>query len=215
MHRGQQHDSPRCPICTTEDESLVHILTCSDSRSVDLRATLLLELHEWLIAELTCPWIREFLFYGLPSWFDDPEGHKPGLNWHETFAPSAQAQLSLGWYATLFRFFHDSLVQLQHHFYKSENSRKTGISWAHKVTLKLWNIVYQIWIHRSSILHETEAIHQVSGLAKLQQAITTEHARGPGHLHHVYNSYFSTPLQSLLTSTVNNQKQWFHVIRIA
>ena len=56
-------------------ESLVHILTCPDSRSADLRATLLLELHEWLIAELTCPWIREFLFYGLQSWFDDPEGH--------------------------------------------------------------------------------------------------------------------------------------------
>jgi len=51
----------------------------------DLRATLLLELHEWLIAELTC----------LQSWFDDPEGHEPGLNSHETFAPSAHAQLSL------------------------------------------------------------------------------------------------------------------------
>jgi len=99
--------------------------------------------------------------------------------------------------------------------YKSENSRKTGISWARKVTLKLWNIMYQIWIHCNYILHETEAIYQVSGLAKLQQAITTEYTRGPGHLHRVYNSYFSTPLQSLLTSTINNQKQWFHVIRIA
>jgi len=97
MHCRQQRDCPNCPIYMTEDESLVHILTCSDSRSVDLRATLLLELHEWLIAELTCPWIREFLFYGLQSWFDDPEGHEPGLNWHETFAPSVQAQLSLGW----------------------------------------------------------------------------------------------------------------------
>jgi len=198
----------------TEDESLVHILTCPDSRSADLRATLLLELvHEWLIAELTCPWIREFLFYGLQSWFEDPEGHEPGLNWHETFAPSAQAQLSFGWYATLLGFFHDSLVQLQHRFYKSENSRKTGISWARKVTLKLWNIMYQI--QRNSILHETEAIHQVSGLTKLQQAITTKHTRGPGHLHRVYNSYFSSPLQSILTSTINNRKQWFHVIRIA
>ena len=106
MHRRRQRDSPSCPICMTEDESLVHILTCPDSRSADLRATLLLELHEWLIAELTCPWIREFLFYGLRSWFDDPpEGHEPGLNWHAAFALSAQAQLSLGWYATLFGFY--------------------------------------------------------------------------------------------------------------
>jgi hypothetical protein len=27
MHRRQQRDSPSCPICTTEDESIVHILT--------------------------------------------------------------------------------------------------------------------------------------------------------------------------------------------
>jgi len=198
MHRRQESDSPSCPICMTEDESLLHILTCSDSRSAELRVTLLLEVHEWLIAELTCPWIREFLFHGLRSWFDNPEGREPQLHWHAAFTPSAQSQLSLGWY------FHDLLVQLQHRFYKAKNSRKTGISWARKVTLKLWNIMYQIWIHLNSILHETDAIHQVSGLAKLQYAITTKHSRGPGHLHHVYNSYFSTPLQSLLTSTINN-----------
>ncbi len=74
---------------------------------------------------------------------------------------------------------------------------------------------YQIWMNRNSILHESEAINKVSGLAKLQQAITTEHARGPGHLHRVYNRYFRIPLPSLLTTTVNYQKQWFLVIRAA
>ena len=78
-------------------------------------------------------------------------------------------------------------MQLQHRYYTSEASRKTGISWAKKVTLKLWNIIYQIWTSHNWILQETGAINRVSGLAQLQQAITAEHAQGPGYLHRVYN----------------------------
>jgi hypothetical protein len=132
---------------------------------------------------MTCPWITDFLIGGIRSWFNDPCGHELPLHWHGSFLSIAQYQLSLGWYATLLGFFHDSLVQLQHRYYKSVDSRKTGISWAKKITIKLWKIISQIWMNRNSILHESEAINQVSGLAKLQQAITTEHARGPGHLH--------------------------------
>ena len=84
-----------------------------------------------------------------------------------------------------------------------------------KVTLKLWNIIYQIWTSRNAFLHETGAIDRVSGLAQLQQAITAEHARRPGYLHQVYNRYFRHPLPSLLASSVASQKEWFLVIRTA
>ena len=163
-----------------------------------------------------CPWITDFLIQGLRSWFDDPTGNEPTVHWHTTFLPVARDQLSLGWYATLLGFFHTSIVQLQHRYHKSESSRKTGISWAKKVTLKLWNIIYQIRMSRNSILHETDAIDRLSGLAQLQQAITAEHSRGPGHLHRVYNRYFRHPtLPALLASSVVAQKEWFLVIRSA
>ena len=84
-----------------------------------------------------------------------------------------------------------------------------------KGDVKLWNIIYQIWTSRNAFLHETGAIDRVSGLAQLQQAITAEHARGPGYLHQVYNRYFRNPLPSLLASSVTSQKQWFLVIRTA
>jgi len=105
----------------------------------------------------------------------------------------------LGWYATLLGFFHESMVQFQHRYYKSEHSRKTGLSCAKKVTLKLWNIIYEVWIRRNSVLHDTDAIHQVSGIAKLHQAISLEHTRGLGHLHRVYNRYYAIPLATLLS----------------
>jgi len=216
MQRRQQRDSSLCPVCSDTDETLVHILTCPATVSLDLRSALLVELQEWLVAESTCPWITDFLIQGLRSWFEDPMGNEPPVQWHIAFLPIAREQLSLGWYATLLGFFHTSMVQLQHRYYKSESSRKTGISWAKKVTLKLWNIIYQIWTSRNSILHETDAIDRVSGLAQLQQAITAEHARGPGHLHRVYNRYFRHPtLPALLESSVVAQKEWFLVIRSA
>jgi len=92
----------------------------------------------------------------------------------------------------------------------SEGSRKTGISWAKRGMLKLWNIIYQICTSRNAFLHETGAIDRVCGLAQLlQQAITAEHAQGPGYLHQVYNRYFRNPLPSLLASSVASQKEWF------
>ena len=209
MQRRQQHKSSLCPICADTDETLVHILTCHATESTDLRSSLLMELQDWLVAESTCPWIQDFLIQGLGSWFSDPMGHEPPGQWHITFLPIARDQLSLGWYTTILGFFHESMVQLQHHYYMSEASRKTGISWAKKVTLKLWNIIYQIWTSRNAFLHETGAIDRVSGLSQLQQAITAKHARGPGYLHQVYNRYFRNPLPSLLASSVASQKSGF------
>jgi len=107
------------------------------------------------------------------------------------------------------------MVQLQHRYYKSEHSRKTALSWAKKFTLKLWNIIYQEWIRRNSVLHDTDAIIQVSGIAKLHQAISLKHSRGLGHLHRVYNRYFAIPLVTLLSKPISYQKQWFLGIRTA
>jgi len=130
MQRRQQQESSLCPICADNDETLVHILTRRATESTDLRSSLLMELQDWLAAESTCPWIREFLIEGLDSWFSDPMGNEPPGQWHITFLPIARDQLSLGWYATLLGFFHESIVQFQHRYYMSEASRKTGISWA-------------------------------------------------------------------------------------
>ena len=68
---------------------------------------------------------------------------------------------------------------------------------------------------RNSVLYETDVIHQVSGIAKLHEAISLEHTRGLGHLHRLYNRYFAIPLATLLSKPVIFQKQWFLVIRTA
>ena len=52
-------------------------------------------------------------------------------------------------------------------------------------------IIYQVWIRRISILQDIDAIHQVSGLVNLHQAISSERARGDGRLHRFYNRYFA------------------------
>lgn len=75
---------------------LVHILNYTDPDSVDFRTSLVLDLREWLIPEQGCPWICSI----------------------------AQDQLPLGWYAALMGFFHESLAQLQHCYYKSVHSRR-------------------------------------------------------------------------------------------
>ena len=95
MQRCQQRESSLCPICADTNETLVQILTCHATESTDLRSSLWVELQDWLLAESTCPWIQDFLIQCLRSWFSDPMGNEPPVQWHITFLPIARDQLSL------------------------------------------------------------------------------------------------------------------------
>ena len=95
-------------------------------------------------------------------------------------------QIRLGWEALLYGFISSSLLHNQHEYYKSQGSRKSGTRWGIRLTSKLWNIIFQIWMNRNNSLHETEFIEQVSGTDQLNTAIILEHAIGIQHLPHVY-----------------------------
>ena len=68
-------------------------------------------------------------------------------------------------------------------------------------------------MHHNSILHESQALSWLSGLATLQTSITAEYALGPSTLHRVYNRYFRIAVATFLLQTAAQQKQWFLVIR--
>ena len=76
---------------------LVHILTCTDPDSVDCLTFVI-------------------------SSFLNRCAHRLAIS-----CLIVQDQLSLRWYATLMGFLHESLIQLQHRYYKSEHSRSFNV----------------------------------------------------------------------------------------
>ena len=74
-------------------------------------------------------------------------------------------------------------------------------------------MVFHLWTHRNSVLHETQALASLSGLSSLRLAITAEFTLGLSSLHRVYSRYFRYTLATLLQQTSDQLKQWFLVIR--
>jgi len=105
------------------------------------------------------------------------------------------------------------IVSLQNSYYKTIDSKKKGTMWATRLIIKCWNLVYHLWTHRNSVLHETQALDALSGVNTLRNSIIVEYALGQGSLHRVYSRYFSVLLETLPQKHTDQLKQWFLVIR--
>jgi len=69
------------------------------------------------------------------------------------------AQQQLGWYAFLMGCIAKPIVSLQNSYYLTIQSRKKGSTWATWLIIKGWNLVYHLWTHRNSVLHESNPKH--------------------------------------------------------
>jgi len=214
MRRRKQRVHDHCPRCDAPEEHLVHILTCPHPDVRSLTDNMLVELEVWLTKEDTYPELIPILIASIRSWLTDPYGDEPTFIWPTALISEAiLAQQQLGWYAFLMGCIAKPLVSLQNSYYIATHSKKKGATWATKLIIKCWNVVFQLWTHRNSVLHETQALASLSGLSSLRLAITAEFTLGRSSLHRVYSRYFRYTLETLLQQTPDQLKQWFLVIR--
>ena len=80
--------------------------------------------------------------------------------------------------------------------------------------MKLWAMTFKIYKHRNQILHDTEAVHSLSGMATLlKQSITAEYNLGQDELPMTYSPFFYQPLLLLLRKSHTYLKRWFMTVR--
>ena len=85
--------------------------------------------------------------------------------------------------------------------------------WASNLSIKLWNIVHQLWKHINDALHNSESMPLLSGLDQLKVSITTEIEVRLATLPTVCSLYFKISLARLLRKSPVYMKRWFLVIR--
>jgi hypothetical protein len=205
---------PHCPLCHTQEEDILHMLTCQSQPTSNHRETLLQDLKLWLTTSKTDPDITQFLITGLRSWFLNPFGDEPlhQSSNHNTFVALTD-QLELGWFALLCGYLANTLIQIQHQYFISISSRKHGSSWASQLSHKLWSLSFSIWKHRNSALHETDTIHHLQGVDHLRRAISAECTLGQSDLPQPYAPFFYLPASSLLRKSTQYLKRWFATVR--
>ena len=218
MTKIKLRHSSNCPLCNTPNEDQTHILTCSNSNLDSLRCDLLSNIKTWMESAKTSPYITNFIYNGIHTWFQNPlqPNHlhiDPCTSEH--IQRGILSQQSIGWFNTLCGFFNNDFINIQSSHYTSINSKQSATIWAAKLISKLWNLLQSIWIHRNIKLHRTNSIHLLSGLPHLKQSIIQEHQLGPLGLPTIYSSYFYQPLQKLLSRSAFYLKSWFLTIRSA
>ena len=219
MVKRQDRILAKCPLCSHEDEHLLHVMTCKSTSATALRNNLFFELGIWLESINTAPAIVNAINLGLSGWIQCTA--KVWANDDEIFThdedtdKAIRSQIRLGWYYFMCGFQTTEIVELQQVYYSKIKSQKRGTRWAATVTKKMWKILLQLWKHRCGVLHTTNAIHQLSGLQQLRSAITAEYTLGRGDLPGPYSSFFHIPLSSLLKKDVNSLKRWFLIVRTA
>ena len=106
--------------------------------------------------------------------------------------------MNIGWYNLLCGFISNDLVDLQREYLVDIDSRISSNRWMSSLSIRVWNIVHQLWKHRTDTLHNSESIHVLSGLDQLKTFITTEIEIGLATLPTVYSSYYKIPFAQLL-----------------
>ena len=191
MRRHKQRIHDHCPRCDAPQEHLVHILTCPHPDVRTLTNNLLVELEVWLTQEDTYPSLIPILISSISSirsWLMDPYGDEPTFLWPTALVSEAViAQQQLRCYAFLMGCIAKPIMSLQHSYYIVIQSRKKGTTWATHLIIKCWNMVYHLWTHRNSVLHESQALASLSGLTSLRIAIAAERTLGRSSLHSVYS----------------------------
>ena len=214
MVNRKQRKHSNCPICNEPDEDIMHVMTCRSPSASELRETQLQELQLWLRSRHTDPTITSFVIKGLRSWFRDPYGDEP---LHYCPDPSTfralTSQLDLGWVALLCGYITNDMTNEQHKYFQNSRRKTHGNTWAKQLSLKLWAITYNLWKHRNQILHETDAVHSLSGMEVLRASIIAEYNIGQDELPMPYSPFFYQPLILLLRKSHTYLKRWFMTIR--
>ena len=154
----------------------------------------------------THPGISKFLCEGLQSWFLTKE-YDIGHNTEAHIKMVYRTQVLLGWESLLHGFLSTKLIQCQLQYYTALESRKLGTRWGINLTIKLWQMLQKLWIHRNNALHETEAIDILSGKEHLIEAVFLDHLQGLDNLPTAYAPYFVITLDDLLKKPITQLKE--------
>ena len=127
MARRKQRKSDLCPICDLHSEDSVHMLTCP--HTVSIRTDLLLQFKLWLLSSSTDPSIVSFLLNGLSSWLRHPRSSLAYTSTDPLLHLGFQAQLKLGWFATLCGFITTPLLKAQSEYYSLIQSKENSFTW--------------------------------------------------------------------------------------
>ena len=124
-------------------------------------------------------------------------------------------QTDIEWFQFMLGFISTKIVSIQRQSYTDVGSMRTGDRWATNLIKRTWKICHNQWLHCNNALHNTSAIHDLSRLSILQQAIQIEFETGQDTLPDMFAHHFRGTADRILMLPTERQILWFQLIKLA
>jgi hypothetical protein len=170
MVRWKEKDTDACPRCG-EFEDAPHVWRCSGQQENEIRDKALDRLTEWMQEHKTNLDVHDTVLqylnsrrYGT-SCTNVPYGLQEVINQQQQIGwqPFLEGWLALEWQAT---------QQAYYNMIKSRHSRKR---WTAEIISMLWDVAWDLWEHRNSILHHRENLVSSSEQESLNQKVRSKY----------------------------------------
>ena len=204
-----------CPRCGHEHEDTKHILNCKSQDVLILWKKELNKLNLWLVYVETCPQLRRAIIEGLTVWKMGPS-HTKRENYTYTGVKAAiVSQNRLGWWRFVEGTISKKWRNIQQHYYTSMSIPKTSDAWVARLIVKMWDIIFVIWQHRNSCLHNTPLAEIMGGSYALENSLRNEWNLGFDTLPSIVSATLPQSIERLMEGSTIERKGWFVMIRRA
>ena len=216
MLRRKEHETSQCPRCKQDDEHTYHIFTCQGKGTQEIFNTGLAELSIWL-EKTTSQEMEEAITTFLTihrneeteDWnqWEGSDAIKEALIGQENIGPEAflSGIVTVGW------------AKAQRIYFDRIESRKCEIKWTATLTLKIIDIISDLWKHRNDALHQRDNVVRERDHDRLNKEIETCMKELPRSLRvftPAEQRFFKrTKIQKLKQCKIKQKKQWIATAR--
>ena len=208
------HD-PKCPSCSTIDESCAHVLTCEESGRVDALQHSIASLEAWLKEVGTDGDLRKIIVEyakgrGGRTMIDITRGR------HPRFARLAASQDMIGWRRFMEGMISKEAVEVQRIFYNLHGGKLSPAIWGRNLVVKLLEVTHGQWLYRNVQVHDTSTgLLATRRKEDLQKAIEDQLELGGEGLEDEDKWLLEINLEDLETTSGETQEYWLLAILAA
>jgi hypothetical protein len=160
--RRKHQDHSECPRCQQVDETVVHVIQCTDARADACWQLQLQKLHQWMTEQGTHPDLALAILTHLRDW--RLQRPTTPLSVPDDVLEVMSNQDQIGWWSFLLGRVHHSFADIQTNYYQSQGSQRTGRPWLTSLIKQVWEVSFAMWEHRNSIHHSGHSPHTANQL---------------------------------------------------
>ena len=220
--RGEWEDD-QCPICMCERETTSHIFTCTHQTSYDHRMKMILQFRTWLQSIQTAPEIVDCFTLFLTAGKDATLSEMIPSNIEseartELIHQAATSQDLLGWDSFCRGWISSKWRAVQQKYLEEKDftRRRTSRSWASYVVQYIYQIVYEQWEFRNSIVASSSKNKaSLSERNKIANDVRRQFHLGVGTLRPRDHQLLEQGIRNVLSKDVKSQKYWIRKCEVS